>query len=77
MDARVAAALVHLRQAGGVVVALGAEAGEAVDAVDARAPVVTGVDGTVVDVDVAHCSCEIGRYDFTKSRVIFNLKDAN
>jgi len=56
VDAGVAAALVHLRQTGGVVVALGAQAAEAVDAVHARAPVVTGVDGAIIDVDVTHCS---------------------
>lgn len=54
MNARVAPALIHLRQAGGVVVALGAQAGEAVDSIHAGPSVVTGVDGTVVDVDVTH-----------------------
>lgn len=56
MDTGVAATLVHLRQAGGVVVALWAQAGEAVDAVNTSAPVVTRVDGTFIDVDVTHCS---------------------
>lgn len=56
VDTGVAATLVHLRQAGGVVVALWAQAGEAVDAVDTRATVVTRVDGTFIDVDVTHCS---------------------
>ena len=56
MDAGVAATLVHLRQAGGVIVALWAQAGVAVDAVHTCAPVVTGVNGTIVDVDVTHCS---------------------
>lgn len=56
VDTGVAATLVHLRQAGGVIVALWAQAGEAVDAIDARAPVVTRVDGTFIDVDVTHCS---------------------
>lgn len=37
-------------------VALRADACEAVDAIDARATIVTGVDGTVVYVDVAHCA---------------------
>lgn len=56
MDAGIAATLVHLRQTGGVIVALWAQAGEAVDAIDACAPVVTGVDGALIDVDVTHCS---------------------
>ena len=64
MDAGVAAALVHLRQTGGVVVALRAQASEAVDAVDARAAVVTRVDGALIDVDVTHRSCETMRHDF-------------
>lgn len=54
MDAGVAATLVHLGQAGGVVVALRTQAGEAVGAVHTRAPVVTRVNGTLIDVDVAH-----------------------
>lgn len=57
MDAGVAAALVDLGQAGGVVVALGAAAGEAVDAVLAGAAVVTGVVRALIDVDVAHAPC--------------------
>ena len=56
VDAGVADALVDLREAGGVVVALGALAGEAVDGVDAGAAVVAGVLGALVDVDVAHRS---------------------
>lgn len=54
MDAWVAPTLVHLRQTGGVVVALRAQAGEAVDSVNASPSVVTRVDGTVIDVDVTH-----------------------
>lgn len=54
VDAGVAAALVHLRQAGGVVVALWAQASEAIDAVHAGAPIVARVDGAFVNVDVAH-----------------------
>lgn len=54
VDAGVAATLVHLRQTGGVVVALRTQAGEAVDAVNARAPVVAGVDGTLINVNVTH-----------------------
>jgi len=58
MDAGVAVALIHFGQALGVVEALGAEAGEAVDAVLAGAPVVAGVAGALVDVDVAHAPWE-------------------
>lgn len=54
VDAGVAATLIHLRQTGGVVVALWAQAGEAIDAVYARAPIVAGVDCAFVNVDVAH-----------------------
>lgn len=54
VDAGVAATLVHLRQTGGIVVALWAQAGKAVDAIDACASIVTGVDGTLIDVDVTH-----------------------
>lgn len=56
MDAWVAPTLIHLRQAGGVIVALWAQAGEAVDSIDTSTSVVTGVDGTVIDVDVTHCT---------------------
>lgn len=56
MDAGVAATLIHLRQTSDVVVALWAQAGKAVNAINACAPVVTGVDGTLIDVDVTHCS---------------------
>lgn len=58
MDTRVAAAFVNLRQTGGIVVALWTEASEAVDAINACAPVVAWVDGTVIDVNVAHCACK-------------------
>lgn len=54
VDAGVAVALIHFGQALGVVEALGAEAGEAIDAILACAPVVAGAAGTLVDVDVAH-----------------------
>ncbi len=54
MDAGVAPTLVHLRQTSGVVVALWAQAGKAVNAINACPPVVTGVDDTLVDVDVTH-----------------------
>lgn len=54
VDAGVAVALIHLRQTGGIVVALRAQAGEAIDSVHTRAPIVTRVDCTFVNVDVAH-----------------------
>lgn len=54
MDAWVAPTLIHLRQTSSVVVALRAQAGEAVNSVDTSPSVVTGVDGTVIDVDVTH-----------------------
>lgn len=57
MDTGVTPTLIHLRQTGGVVVAIWAQAGEAVNAVHACAPIVTWVDGTLIDVDVTHCSC--------------------
>lgn len=61
VDAGVTVALVDLGQAGGVVVALGTAAGEAVDAVLTGAPVVAGVPSTLVNVDVAHAPCGWGR----------------
>lgn len=54
MDAGVTVALVDLGQACGVVVALGAAAGEARDAVLTGAPVVTGAARTLINVHVAH-----------------------
>lgn len=54
VDAGIAEALVDLREAGGIMVTFWTHAGEAVDAIDAGATVVAGVDGTLVDVNVAH-----------------------
>lgn len=54
VDAGVAQALVDLREAGGVVVAVRTNAGEAVDAVNAGAAIVAGVDGALVNVNVTH-----------------------
>lgn len=54
VDAGIAEALVHLGEAGGVMVTFWTHAGEAVDAVDTGAAVVTGVDRTLVDVEVTH-----------------------
>lgn len=53
VHAGTAATFVHLGVAQGVVVALGAQAGEAVLAVDARAPVLARTRRTLVDLDVA------------------------
>lgn len=58
MDTRVAKALVDLGEAGGVMVTLWTLTGEAVDAINAGATVVTRVEGTFVKVDVTHGSCE-------------------
>lgn len=60
MDAGVTSTLIYLRQAGGVVVAFRTQAGEAVDAINACASIVTGVDGAFINVDVAHCPCVAG-----------------
>lgn len=60
MDAGVTVALVHLGQARGVVVALGAAASEARDAVLASAPVVAGAARAFINVDVTHASCGWG-----------------
>lgn len=65
MDAGVTTALVHLGQTRGVVVALGAQTGEAVDAINTRAPIVTWVNGALVDVDVAHYSWKTIRFGFS------------
>lgn len=54
VDAGVTEALVDLRETSGVVVSLGTDTGEAIDAIDTSAPIVAGVDGALVDVDVAH-----------------------
>lgn len=58
VDAGVAQALVDLREAGGVVVTVRANAGEAVDSVDAGASVSAGVGGTFIDVNVTHRTCK-------------------
>lgn len=54
MDAGIAEALIDLGEAGGVMVTIWTLAGEAVDAVDTGAAVVTGVARALVDVYVAH-----------------------
>jgi len=54
MDAGIAQALVDLGEAGGIVVTVRTHAGEPIDAVDAGATIVAGVDGALVDVDVTH-----------------------
>lgn len=58
MDTGVAKALVDLEEAGGVMVTLWAQTGEAVDAIDAGATIVTRVEVTLINVDVAHGPCE-------------------
>lgn len=60
VDAGVAVAFVDLRQARGVMVALGTAAGEASDAVLTGAPVVAGVASTLINVDTAHAPCSQG-----------------
>lgn len=57
MDTGVTAALIHLRQTGGVVVALRTQACEGVDPVDAGSSIVTRVDGAIINIDVAHGAC--------------------
>lgn len=54
VDAGVAQALVDLGETSGVMVTIWTDAGEGVDAVNAGAAVVAGVDGTLIDVDVTH-----------------------
>lgn len=55
MDAGIAEALVHLGEACGIMVTFRTHAGEAVDAVNTSATIVTQVNGTFIDVDVTHC----------------------
>lgn len=57
MDAGVAVTLVDLGQTRGIVVAFGAAAGEASDAILTGAPIVAGAACTLVNVDVAHAPC--------------------
>lgn len=66
VDAGVAETLVDLREAGGIVVAIGTHAGEAVGAVDTRAAVVARVEGALVYVDVTH-----GTWNRERRRVFF------
>lgn len=57
VNARVTDTLVELRLTGGVMIAIRALAGETVDSIDTRSSVVTGVDGTLINIDVTHLSC--------------------
>lgn len=57
MDAGVTVALVDLGQARGIVVAFGAAAGEASDAILTGTPIVAGAACTLVNVDIAHAPC--------------------
>lgn len=72
VDAGIAEALVDLGEAGGVMVTFWTHAGEAVDAVDTGAAVVTGVDRTLVDVEVTHGTWKRGG-GYVKSPNIFIL----
>lgn len=67
VDAGVAVALIHFGQALGVMEALGAEAGEAIDAILACAPIVARIAGTFIDVDVAHAPWERGEQQSVSS----------
>lgn len=58
VDAGITEALVDLGEAGGVMVTLWTQAGEAVDAVDTSATIVARVDGALIDVNVTHSPCE-------------------
>lgn len=60
VDAGVTVALVDLGQARGVMVALGAAAGEARDAILTGTPIVAGAACTLINVDVAHAPCGWG-----------------
>lgn len=57
VDAGVTVALIDLRQARGVMVALGTAASEACDAILTSSPVVAGAARTFVNVDITHASC--------------------
>lgn len=57
MNARVTETLVELRLTGGVMIAIKALTGETVDSIDTRSSIVTGVDCTLIDIDVTHFSC--------------------
>lgn len=57
MDAGVTVALIDLGQARGIVVAFGAAAGEASDAILTGTPIVAGAACTLINVDVAHAPC--------------------
>lgn len=57
VDAGIAEALIDLREAGGIMVTFWTHTGEAIDAIDTGATIVAGVDGTLVDVNVAHGPC--------------------
>lgn len=72
MDAGVTATLIHLRQTGGIVVTLWAQAGETVYPINTCAPIVTGVDGTIIDVDVTHCPCKTKEYDLSTMQQILS-----
>lgn len=56
MDTGVAKALVDLREAGFVTVAVRTHAGEFIDAVNTGATIMAGVDGTFIYINITHCT---------------------
>lgn len=62
VDTGAAVALIDLGQAGGVVVTLGATAGEGIDAILTGTTVTAGAAATLINVDVAQAACgQVGR----------------
>lgn len=58
VDAGIAQALVHLREAAGVMGTLGAYTAKTIHIVDARCTLATGIGGTLVNVNVTSLPCE-------------------
>jgi len=54
MDTGVAKAFVELWLAGSVVIPLSAQTFEAIDSINTGSTIVTGVDGTFINIDVTH-----------------------
>lgn len=73
MNARVTETLVELRLAGGVMIAIRALTGEPVDSIDTRSSIVTGVDGTLIDIEVTHFSC-VGKKKTFQGHLTAGLK---
>lgn len=57
MNARVTNTLIELRLAGGPMIAIKTLTGKTVDSIDTRSSIVTGVDGTLINIEVTHFSC--------------------